>query len=106
MSFELACEATRSDAVDELDGFHFAAVIGGRRLYFQAIPSQARFRITMARAWEMKTEALGSVIRLGTAEPGLRVCAPMEVEWAEQHAQHIVAEAVSIWASITRGCEA
>ncbi|MBO3735614.1 hypothetical protein [Glycomyces niveus] len=106
MSLELVCETTHSDAGDELDGLHFTAVIGGRRLYFQAIPSQARFRITMARAWERRTEALGSVIRLGTAEPGLRVCAPMEVEWAEQHAQNIVAEAVSIWASITRGCEA
>lgn len=106
MSFELACEAPRRGVEDELDGLHFAAVIGGRRLYFQAIPPQARFRITMARAWERRTESLGSVIRLGTPEPGLRVCAPMEVEWAEQHAQNIVAEAVSIWASITRGCEA
>jgi hypothetical protein len=106
VSFELVCETGRGDAGEELDGLHFAAVIGGRRLYFQAIPAQARFRITMARAWERRTEVLGSVIRLGTAEPGLRVCAPMEVEWAEQHSQNIVAEAVSIWASITRGCEA
>jgi len=90
---------------DELDGLHFAAVIGGRRLYFAAIPSQARFRVTMARAWEMRTDALGSVIRLDTDEPGLRVCAPMEVEWANKHAEKIIAEAVSVWRSISRGCE-
>ena len=91
---------------DELDGLHFAAVIGGRRLYFAAFPSQARFRITMARAWESKTEPLGSVIRLDTDQPGLRVCAPMEVEWAEKHAEKIIAEAVSVWRSVTRDCEA
>jgi hypothetical protein len=93
-------------AEDELDGLHFAAVIGGRRLYFGALPSQARFRITMARAWEMKTEPLGSVIRLDTGEPGLRVCAPMEVEWADKHAEKIISEAVSVWRSIIRDCEA
>jgi hypothetical protein len=97
----------RSDpSEDELDGLHFAAVIGGRRLYFAALPSQARFRITMARAWEMKTEPLGSVIRLDTNEPGLRVCAPMEVEWADKHAEKIISEAVSVWGSIIRDCEA
>ncbi|MEV3938346.1 hypothetical protein AB0K52_20510 [Glycomyces sp. NPDC049804] len=106
MSFELVRAAPRGGPGDGLDGLTFAAVIGGRRLYFQAIPAQARFRITMARAWERRTDALGSVIRLGTAEPGLRVCAPMEVEWAERHAEKIIAEAVSIWGSITRGCEA
>ncbi|GAA2140048.1 hypothetical protein [Glycomyces algeriensis] len=89
----------------DLDGLHFAAVIGGRRLYFAAIPSQARFRITMARAWEQRTGPLGSVIRLDTDSPGLRVCAPMEVEWADKHAERIVAEAVSVWRSIARGRE-
>ncbi|WP_205325988.1 hypothetical protein [Glycomyces sp. YM15] len=93
-------------AAEERDGLHFAAVIGGRRLYFQAFPTQARFRITMARAWEQRTEALGSVIRLDTAQPGLRVCAPLEVEWAEKHAEKIIDEAVSVWKSIIRGCEA
>jgi hypothetical protein len=95
-----------SSVEDDLDGLHFAAVIGGRRLYFAAFPSQARFRITMARAWELKTEPLGSVIRLDTDEPGLRVCAPMEVEWANRHAEKIIAEAVSVWRSIARDCEA
>ncbi|MDA1361704.1 hypothetical protein O1R50_18900 [Glycomyces luteolus] len=98
--------AQRKVAAEERDGLHFAAVIGGRRLYFQAFPAQARFRITMARAWEQRTEALGSVIRLGTAKPCLRVCAPLEVEWAEKHAERIIAEAVSVWKSISRGCEA
>jgi hypothetical protein len=90
---------------DELDGLHFAAVIGGRRLYFAAIPAQVRFRVTMARAWEMQTEPLGSVIRLDTDTPGLRVCAPMEVEWADKHAEKIISEAVSVWRSIMRDCE-
>jgi hypothetical protein len=42
------------------------------------------------------------VIRLDTDEPGLRVCAPLEVEWAAANAEAIVAEAVRVWASITR----
>jgi hypothetical protein len=90
---------------DELDGLHFVAVIGNRRLYFEAIPAQCRFRVTMAHVWAGKAEALGSVIRLDTDEPGLRVCAPMEVEWATRYAEKVVAEAVMIWGSITRGCE-
>jgi hypothetical protein len=92
----------KSDSSDDLDGHHFAAVIGGRRLYYEAFPSQARFRITMARAWEQKIEALGSVIGLDTAAPGLRVCAPLELEWAAQNAEEIVTEAVKVWDSITR----
>jgi hypothetical protein len=109
VSQELADDFDRpwsDQSEEELDGLHFAAVIGGRRLYFAALPSQARFRITMARAWEMKTEPLGSVIRLETGEPGLRVCAPMEVEWADKHAEKIISEAVSVWRSIIRDCEA
>ncbi|MEU5155296.1 hypothetical protein [Glycomyces sp. NPDC021274] len=108
MSYEYVggLDKRASDAADaDLDGLHFAAVIGGRRLYFAALPSQARFRITMARAWEQRTEPLGSVIRLDTDEPGLRVCAPLEVEWADKHAERIVAEAVSVWKSIARGSE-
>jgi hypothetical protein len=90
---------------EDLEGLHFVAVIGNRRLYFEAFPSQCRFRIMMAHVWAGKAEALGSVIKLDTAEPGLRVCAPMEVEWAAKYAEAIVAEAVGIWDSITRGCE-
>jgi hypothetical protein len=89
----------------EVDGIHFVAVIGGRRLYFEAYPAQARFRVTMAHVWAGKAEALGSVIRLDTDEPGLRVCAPLEVEWAAANAEAIVAEAVRVWASIMRSCD-
>ena len=79
MSIEPVGDADRRKrgSKDDPNGYQFAAVIGGRRLYYEAFPSQARFRITMARAWEQKTEALGSVIRLDTAAPGLRVCAPI-----------------------------
>lgn len=111
MTFEhIGCfDQCRSDpaesADDELDGLHFAAVIGGRRRYFAASLPQARFRITMAHAWEQTTEPLGSVIRLDTDEPGLRICAPAEVEWSEKHAEKIIAVAVSVWKSIMRGCE-
>jgi hypothetical protein len=59
----------------------------------------------MAHVWAGKAEALGSVIRLDTDEPGLRVCAPLEVEWAAANAEAIVAEAVRVWASITRTCD-
>jgi hypothetical protein len=90
---------------EEIDGIHFVAAIGGRRLYFEAYPAQARFRVTMAHVWAGKAEALGSVIKLDTDEPGLRVCAPLEVEWAAENAEAIVAEAVRVWASITRSCE-
>ena len=58
MSFEFVGgidERPPATADADLDGLHFAAVIGGRRLYFAAIPAQARFRITMARAWEQRT---------------------------------------------------
>jgi hypothetical protein len=88
-----------------LDGIQFVTVIDGRRLYFEAYPAQARFRVTMAHVWAGKAEALGSVIRLDTDKPGLRVCAPLEVEWAAENAEAIVAEAVRVWASVTRNCD-
>ena len=104
MNHKIADETARRTMVSEdLDGVRFVAVIGGRRLHFEAFPSQARFRITMAHARSGKAEALGSVIRLGTDDPGLRVCAPLEVEWAARNAEAIVAEAVRVWDSIT-GC--
>lgn len=81
------------------------ADIGSRCLYFEAIPSQFRVRITMAQVGAGTSEALGSVIKFDTDEPGLRVCAPLEVEWAEVNAEEIVAEAVRTWESITRHCD-
>lgn len=107
MSIEPVGDADRRKrgSKDDPNGYQFAAVIGGRRLYYEAFPSQARFRIMMARAWEQKTEALGSVIRLDTVAPGLRVCAPQDVEWADQHAEKIIAEAVSVWKFLALDCE-
>jgi hypothetical protein len=90
---------------EDLDGLHFVAVIGNRRLYFEAFPAQFRFRVTMAHVWAGKAQALGSVIRLDTDDPRLCVCAPMEVEWAARYAEEIVVDARRIWDSITRGCE-
>lgn len=91
--------------MEDRESVQAVAVIGGRRLYFEAIPAQARFRITMAHVWAGSVEALGSVIRLDTDEPGLRVCAPLEVEWAARHMEEIVAVAVGVWADMTRDCE-
>ena len=106
MNRESASErSTPTVPSEDIDGIHFVAAIGGRRLHFEAYPAQARFRVTMAHVWAGKAEALGSVIRLDTDEPGLRVCAPLEVEWAAENAEAIVGEAVRVWASITRSCE-
>ena len=106
MNRKAASEAAqRTASSEDLDGVRFVAVIDGRRLYFEAFPPQARFRITTARAQTGKPEALGSVIRLDTDDPGLRVCAPLEVEWAARNAEEIVAEAVKVWDSIAGHCE-
>ena len=78
-------------------------VVDGRRLHFEAMVPQARLRVTLADPWE-ESEVLGSVIRLDTEEPGLRVAAPLQVEWADLHSKHIVAEATRIWNSVTKHC--
>jgi hypothetical protein len=72
-------------------------------LRFTAIPFQARVRITFSGNGNLP-EALGSVIGLNTDEPGLRVSAPLYVEWASIHSQAIIAEAVRIWAEVRRDC--
>lgn len=97
--------ATLPASSEDIEGVRFVSVIEERRLYFEAYPFQARFRVTMAHVRAGKTESLGSVIRLDTDEPGLRVCAPLEVEWAARNADVIVAEAVQVWESITRNCD-
>ncbi|THV30125.1 hypothetical protein [Glycomyces paridis] len=84
---------------------HAVRRIGGRQLHFEAFPSQARLRITTLSAGTVPESALGSVIRLDTTEPGLRVSAPLEVEWASTNMEEIVAEAVRIWGSLARNCE-
>lgn len=78
-------------------------VVDGRRLHFEAMVPQARLRVTLADPWE-ESDVLGSVIRLDTEEPGLRVSAPLQVEWANLHADHIIAEAARIWSTVTRHC--
>ncbi|THV41410.1 hypothetical protein [Glycomyces buryatensis] len=75
--------------------------IDGKLLRFDTIPFQARLRITLPGE---DPEALGSVIRLDTDDPGLRVCAPLHVEWGREHCDAIVAEAVRVWATIVREC--
>lgn len=84
--------------------FTATALVDGRRLHFEAIVVQARLRVTLADPWE-ESEVLGSVIRLDTDTPGLRVAAPLQVEWASAHSERIVAEAVSVWSSVVRACD-
>jgi hypothetical protein len=79
------------------------AVVDGRRLHFEAMVLQARLRVTLADPWE-ESDVLGSVIHLDTATPGLRVAAPLQLEWARTHSEVIVSEAVSVWKSVTRVC--
>ncbi|THV22044.1 hypothetical protein [Glycomyces paridis] len=85
------------------DSFVATVLVDGRRLHFAAIVPQARLRVTLADPWE-ESEVLGSVIRLDTGEPGLRVAAPLQVEWANLHADRIITEATRVWASVTRHC--
>lgn len=84
--------------------FTATALVDGRRLHFEVIAVQARLRVTLADPWE-ESEVLGSVIRLDTAQPGLRVAAPLQVEWATAHSGLIVAEAVKVWSAVTRACD-
>ena len=79
-------------------------LVGGRRLHFEAIVLQARLRVTLADPWE-ESEVLGSVIHLNSPQPGLRVAAPLQVEWATSHSEVIVAEAVRVWTAVTRTCD-
>jgi hypothetical protein len=89
-----------------VNGVHYIATawIDERLLRFTAIPFQARLRITFGGIGA-QLEALGSVIGLDTVEPGLRVSAPLHVEWASLHSDAIIDEAVRIWAEIRRDCE-
>ena len=73
--------------------FTATALVDGRRLHFEAIVLQARLRVTLADPWE-ESDVPGSVIHLDTERPGLRVAAPLHVEWATEHSDLIVAEAV------------
>jgi hypothetical protein len=89
-----------------VNGTHYLATawIGEHLLRFTAIPFQARVRITFSGTGT-QPEALGSVIGLDTDAHGLRVSAPLYVEWATIHSGAIIAEAVRIWAKVRRDCD-
>ncbi|THV26797.1 hypothetical protein [Glycomyces paridis] len=76
--------------------------VDGRRLRFEPVLKQPRLRVILTGA---EPVALGSVIRLDTGEPGLRVSAPLHVEWATEHLEAIVRHAADVWAEITHECE-
>jgi hypothetical protein len=78
-------------------------LVDGRRLHYEVIVPQARLRVTLADPWEV-SEAIGSVIYLDSEQPGLRVSAPLQIEWATAHEELIVAEAVRVWDAVTRAC--
>lgn len=78
-------------------------LVDGRRLHFEVIVPQARLRVTLADPWE-GSEVIGSVIHLDREEPGLRVAAPLQVEWATANEEVIVAEAVRVWEAVTLAC--
>lgn len=96
MSFEIDCSPSRATQYALPKG---VTMIGGRLLHFEPFVPQARLRITMRIPGEPCSEALGSVIHLNSDKPALRVCAPLEVEWATIHMAEIVDEAIRVWAS-------
>lgn len=80
------------------------AWIDDHLLRFTAIPFQPRLRITFGGI-DTQPEALGSVIWLDTGSPGLRVSAPLHVEWATLHSEAIIEEATRIWTEVRRDCD-
>jgi hypothetical protein len=78
-------------------------LVGGRRLHYEVMVPQARLRVTLADPWE-ESEVIGSVIYLDSDTPGLRVAAPLQIEWATAHSEVIVSEAVRVWEAVTRTC--
>jgi hypothetical protein len=78
-------------------------LVDGRRLHYEVMVPQARLRVTLADPWE-GSEVIGSVIYLDREKPGLRVSAPLQIEWATAHEELIVAEAVRVWDAVTRAC--
>ncbi|MFC3493017.1 hypothetical protein [Glycomyces rhizosphaerae] len=78
--------------------FIAAAWVDGRRLRFEPVLQQPRLRVIFTGS---EPEALGSVIELDTTGPGLRVSAPLHVEWAVEHYEVIVDQAVWVWGEIT-----
>lgn len=82
--------------------FIATAWVDGRLLRFEPVLKQPRLRVIITGR---TPEPLGSVIRLDSTEPGLRVSAPLHVEWAVEHCEVIVDRATRVWAEITRECD-
>lgn len=82
--------------------FIATAWVDGRLLRFEPVLKQPRLRVIITGP---EPEPLGSVIRLDTDQAGLRVSAPLHVEWANEHHEAIIASAHRIWADITRECD-
>ena len=78
------------------------AWVDGRLLLFEPVLKQPRLRVIITGA---EPETLGSVIGLDTAQPSLRVSAPLQLEWADEHHEAIIAHAGRIRAEITRECD-
>ncbi|MDN3240727.1 hypothetical protein [Glycomyces tritici] len=81
--------------------FIATAWVDGRLLRFEPVLKQPRLRVIITGP---EPEPLGSVIRLDTTEAGLRVSAPLHVEWATDHHEPIIAHAQRVWATITHEC--
>lgn len=82
--------------------FRATAWVDSRLLRFEPVLRQPRLRVIITGA---EPETLGSVIRLDTARPGLRVSAPLQLEWADSHREAIIDHAQRTWAEITRECD-
>jgi hypothetical protein len=82
--------------------FIATAWVDGRLLRFEPVLQQPRLRVIITGA---EPVALGSVIGLGTDHVGLRVSAPLHVEWAGDQHEAIVSHAQRIWTEITRECD-
>ena len=82
------------------------AWVGDHRLSYEAVLRQPRLRITMTGpALGQQGTVLGSVVALDTDAPGLRVSAPLHLEWATANSEAIVSEAVRIWSAVQRDCD-
>lgn len=82
--------------------FMATAWVDGRLLRFEPVLKQPRLRVIITGS---DPETLGSAVWLDTARPVLRISAPLQVEWADQHCEAIIDHAQRIWAEITRECD-
>lgn len=82
--------------------FMATAWVDSRLLRFEPVLKQPRLRVILTGT---EPESLGSIIGLDTDQAGLRVSAPLHVEWANEHHETIIAHARQVWAEITRECD-